>query len=107
MFLFVFVSLVQLGLLVFVLRWAFGQPHGMLDASVRVLVATVAGSMLAIWIVAAALVPQLNEEAKQDGSTFGAPSITDARTMVDEVVASAPTAAASSWRWRRSARTGG
>jgi hypothetical protein len=90
MALFVFLSLVHLGVLVFVLRWAFGQPHGAVDAVVRVIAATVAGAMLAAWIVGATLLPRLNEEAKQDGNTLGAPSITDARAIANDVVETAP-----------------
>src|SRR5262249_3351332 len=90
MALFVFLSLIELAALVFVLRWDLGQPHGAVDAVVRVIAATLAGGMLAIWIVGATLLPRLNDEAKQDGNTFGTPSITDARAVANEVIETAP-----------------
>jgi hypothetical protein len=86
----VFMAIVSLGCLVFVVRWALSPPNGPLDGTVRVLAATVAGGMIAFWVVAASIAPQLKEDAAQSGISVVAPSSEDARTLLEDVELSAP-----------------
>ena len=90
MFALIFLAIVSLGFLLIIVRWALQPPHGPLDGTARVLAATVAGGLIAFWVVAASIAPQLNREARQQGTAISAPSVTDARGLVDEVALSAP-----------------
>jgi hypothetical protein len=86
----VFMAIVSLGCLVFVVRWALSPPNGPLDGTVRVLAATVAGGMIAFWVVAASIAPQIKDGAAQSGISAVAPTSDDARTLLEDVELTAP-----------------
>ena len=90
MFAIIFMALVSLGCLVFVVRWALSPPNGPLDGTVRVLAATVAGGLVAFWVVTASIAPQLKDDAAQSGVSVVAPSTDEARTLLEVVEMSAP-----------------
>ena len=90
MFAIIFMALVSLGCLVFVVRWALSAPNGPLDGTVRVLSATVAGGLIAFWVVAASIAPQLKDDAAQSSISVLAPTSTEARTLFEDVELSAP-----------------
>jgi hypothetical protein len=90
MFVIVFMAIVSLGCLFFVVRWTLAPPNGPLDGTVRVLVATVAGGLIAFWVVAASIAPQLKDDAERNGLASIAPSEEEARTFIKDVELSAP-----------------
>jgi hypothetical protein len=89
-FFLVFVAVVSLGCLVFIAKWSLSPPNGPFDGTARVLAGTVAGALLAFWIVAASIAPQLNEDARMNATNVTTPSEAQARTLFDDIVLSAP-----------------
>lgn len=90
MFLLALMSVVSLGGILVTVRWALQAPHGPLDGAARVLAATIAGGVLAFWIVAASMAPEVNENAKNRATALEAPTVEDARAIATEIIASAP-----------------
>ncbi len=90
MFLLVLVSVISLGSLLFTIRWALSPPHGSFDETIRVLVATIAGGMIAFWVVGASLAPQLNETARQNATALAAPTPENLRALAEDIILSAP-----------------
>jgi hypothetical protein len=90
MFMMVLLGIIALAVLIFTMRWALSQPHGPLDGAARVLAATIAGGLIAAWLVAASLAPQLNEDTRTTSGSIKPPTQGDARHLLDEIVLSAP-----------------
>ena len=90
MFVLVVMSVISLGALVFTLRWTLSPPHGAFDGTIRVLVATAVGGMIAFWVVAASMAPQLNDTARQQATALVAPTPENLRTLAEDILASAP-----------------
>ena len=90
MFLMVLLAVIALGILIFVMRWALSQPNGPLDGAARVLAATIAGGLIAAWLVAASLAPQLNEDTRATSGSIKPPTQGDARHLLNEILLSAP-----------------
>ena len=90
MFALVFLALVSLACVGFVVRWCLSPPAGPLDGTVRVLIATAAGGLIAFWIVTASIAPQLTKDAKENGVSAIAPTSEDAGNLFEDVELSAP-----------------
>ena len=90
MFFLVLAAFIGLAVIVYSMRWALATPHGALDGAIRVLTGTFSGGLLAAWLVAVTLVPQLNEDAEQVGESLGVPSIHGMQFLMTEIVAGAP-----------------
>jgi hypothetical protein len=90
MFFLVCVAVASLGCLIFVVKWSLSAPHGPFDGTARVLTGTVAGAMLAFWIVAASIAPQLNEDVRANATDIVAPTESQARSRYDDIQLSAP-----------------
>ena len=90
MFALVFLALASLGVLLFVVKWALSPPNGALDGAVRIVLCTACGALIAFWIVAASMAPELNKEARLNGTGVLAPGSAQTRSLYDEVVVGAP-----------------
>ena len=90
MFFLIFAGVIGLGGLGLVIRWALSAPHGPLDGTARVVAGTVAGGLLAAWIVSASLGPHLNEVARRESAGMAPPSISQSRAIMEEVLLGAP-----------------
>lgn len=90
MFLFFFGLMVVLVVAMFAVRYALSAPHGALDGTVRVVIATIFGGVMAAWIVGASTMPDLNRIAHERGDTFGMPSVAETRELLRSVQLSSP-----------------
>lgn len=90
MFALVFFALASLGILLFVVKWTLAPPNGPLDGIVRIALCSASGAMIAFWVVAASMAPELNKEARLNGTGVLVPGTNQARSLFDEVVVGAP-----------------
>lgn len=90
MFALIMLAIVSLGCMLFIVRWSLSPPRGPLDGTVRVLASTLAGGLIAFWVLAAAIAPQLNRDARQSGIAEIAPTTADARSLIEDIQLSAP-----------------
>lgn len=90
MFLLLALAISSVIALFFTLRWALSPPGSPLDGSVRVLAASIAGGVLAFWVLGASIARELTDDARTMGGT---PLSERVAALYDVIYTSAPISA--------------